>query len=350
MTTSVPATPARAEVKSHGAVVLAAYRPNPELFAAQLRSIRDQTHEDFICLIGADGEPESVQCLVREAVADDPRFTVIGWEQNVGFYLNFERLLDAVPAECDWIALSDHDDVWRADKLARLLPMLSKKILVTGQARVVSAAPPGQVLIARTDRRIVKPMDLLLHNQVSGALCVFRRQLLEVALPFPRLHTVTQLHDHWLGMCAEALGGYAVLDEVVQDYVQHGENLVGEVGAKPLRFTPGQMARRWTELADFYEGSRSPTSILQVSQKLSFGWRRLVVCTIARRTANARMQALNASLVGRRRALRLTAKAFLSPNVATGTALTLLAGLPGELLLGSDDPSRVSCVQSHATE
>jgi hypothetical protein len=110
------------------------------------------------------------------------------------------------------------------------------------------------------------------------------------------------------------------------------------------------MVRRWTELADFYEGSRSPSSILQVSQKLSFGWRRLVVRTIARRTANARMRALNASLVGRRRALHLTAKAFLSPNVATGTALTLLAGLPGELLFGSDDPTRGSCVQSHATE
>ena len=105
-------------------VVLAAYRPDPELFAIQLRSIRDQTRRDFRCLIGADGGQEEVRALVAEIVGDDPRFEVIGWDDNLGFYLNFERLLMAVPPDAAWVALSDQDDRWYPDKLERLVPLL----------------------------------------------------------------------------------------------------------------------------------------------------------------------------------------------------------------------------------
>ncbi len=212
----------------HGVIVLAAYRPNPELFAVQLQSIRHQSRGDFRCLVGADGGQEEVRRLVEETVGDDPRFEVVGWDDNLGFYLNFERLLALVPDDVAWVALSDQDDRWHPDKLARLVPLLDRTSLATAQARVVSW-PEGRVLLERTDRRVVPAEDLLFQNQVTGSLSVFRRSLLDVALPFPRLHTVTQLHDHWLALCAVAIDGYEVLDDVVQDYVQHGGNLVGEV-------------------------------------------------------------------------------------------------------------------------
>ena len=76
----------------------------------------------------------------------DSRFEVIGWDDRVGFYLNFERLLMAVPADAAWVALSDHDDAWYPTKLEQLVPRLDDVILVTGQARVTSH-PSGRVLL-----------------------------------------------------------------------------------------------------------------------------------------------------------------------------------------------------------
>ena len=91
--------------------------------------------------------------------------------------------------------------------------------------------------------------ELLLQNQVSGGFAVIRRDVLDVALPFPRFHTSSQYPDHWLGVCAAALSGYRVLDEVIHDYVQHGENLVGEALEAPRR-RPSESLRAIQRLAD----------------------------------------------------------------------------------------------------
>ncbi len=124
--------------RSPGVVVLAAYRPQPELFRIQLESIRAQTRTDWRCLVGADGGQEEIRRLVAEAVGDDPRFEVVGWDENLGFYLNFERLLATVPEDAGWVALSDQDDRWYPDKLERILPLLEHDSLAVGQARVIT--------------------------------------------------------------------------------------------------------------------------------------------------------------------------------------------------------------------
>ena len=111
-------------------------------------------------------------------MGDDPRFEVVGWDDNLGFYLNFERLLAAVPDDVAWVALSDQDDRWYPDKLERLVPLLDDATLATGQARVVSW-PDGRVVLDRTAAGSCRRRTSSFENQVSGALCVFRRELLD---------------------------------------------------------------------------------------------------------------------------------------------------------------------------
>jgi len=314
-----------------GAIVLAAFRPDPELFRIQLESIRDQTLRDWECLIGADGGPAEVRRLVQTIVGDDRRFQVLGWEDNVGFYLNFERLLAAVPEGVAWVALSDQDDRWYPDKLERLVPLLDHCTLATGQARVITW-PEGRVL-ARTDRRVVPLRALVVQNQVTGGLSVLRRDLLDVALPFPRFRTVTQLHDHWLGVCASAVDAYTVTDVVVQDYIQHGQNVVGE--------GPGPMAAAraaWAGLvadAEGAEGRHGPLTLARRSHRLSFGWRQVMVETIRQRMRADRASALDRTIPDlrtRRESLRLGAMAILARGFSTHTRLTFLAGLPVALV------------------
>ena len=46
----------------------------------------------------------------------------------------------------------------------------------------------------------------MVNNAVTGAASLFRRELLDVALPFPPRGPAEHYHDHWLALCALAHG------------------------------------------------------------------------------------------------------------------------------------------------
>lgn len=316
----------------YGVVAMAAYQPDLTLFRIQLESIQKQSHSNFRCLISVDGDPEPVREFV-EGTLDDPRFVVLGFENRLGFYGNFERVLTNVPADAQWVALSDQDDCWYPEKLAVLLPHLEAHHLVSGQARVVEA-DSGKVVAASTARRNVPFTDLIAQNQVTGGQTVFRRSLLDLALPFPRLNTVTEVHDHWLAACAGAAGSMLVVDEIVQDYVQHGGNVLGEAAGG---FDPFRSIRRAAALADRFEGGHSPAKVSAACRKLSYGWRQVMVDALSARLDSPGPEFTHAHAAfssGHRWLPTLTALASgaRSGNIAPACLAEFVAGTPGELL------------------
>lgn len=262
-----------------GYIVLAAYEPDPELFARQLRSIRAQTLTDFRCLITADGNPERVAELARHATEGDPRFETLGYGERLGFYGNFERGLRAVPSGAAWIALSDQDDYWYPEKLETLVPHLAEVSLVAGQARVVSF-PDDKVIAATTGRGDHAVEEFALDNQFTGGQMIFRPTVLRIALPFPRLRTPAEVHDHWLAVCAAFDGGTKVVQDIVQDYVQHGANVIGESEGG---FSPSRSLRRARSIAARYEGGTGFAAIAKATYRVGAGWREVMARTLAER-------------------------------------------------------------------
>ncbi|MGN6405858.1 glycosyltransferase [Sinomonas sp.] len=310
-----------------GTIVLAAYKPNPALFERQLLSIRDQTHENFECVITADGEADEVERLVHEIVPGDARFRVAGFDRRLGFYENFERGLTLVDPSAEWVALSDQDDYWYPEKLQRLIPRLERVALVSGQARVVTDT--GRVISASTNRQRTDICDLLVQNQVTGGLSIFRRELLDVVLPFPKLHTLTQNHDHWIGVAAAAWGGYEIIDDVVQDYVQHASNVIGEATES---FNPLRSVRRARQLAARFEGSSSFTSVAMMVATMTFGWKAIMLRTLEARLpvpSNSLSKALATfdSAVAVPRIVAVLAAGVLRSRTELGPAFTHAAGL-----------------------
>ncbi len=314
---------------SFGTIVLAAYKPDPALFERQLLSISKQTHANFECVITADGDPEGVSRLVRSILPGDDRFRVAGFGDRLGFYGNFERGLTLVPPSADWVALSDQDDYWYPEKLERLLPHLESAVLVTGQARVVTDS--GRVVAESTMRRRTDICDLLVQNQVTGGLCVFRRDLLEVILPFPRLSTLTQNHDHWIGVAAAALDDYVIVDDIVQDYVQHAANVIGEATES---FNPLRSLRRARELALRFENSASVPSVAVMVANMTFGWKALMLGTLEKRMPERThsLEAASKTFNGPWAGFRIVAllwRGVIGSRTDLGPALTHLIGLFG---------------------
>lgn len=217
----------------------------------QLRSILTQSLRPDEIVVGDDGSTDATLDLIRALVTAEGggvRLTVLPVGDRLGVTANFERTVAACIG--DLIALSDHDDVWHPDRLAMAVPAFEADpdlLLQHADARLVDAdgAPLGVSLfegltVSAAERAAIdegRAIDAYIRrNLATGATVLFRRELLEAALPFPP----EWVHDEWLAVIAAVIGRVQLLDQQVIDYRQHGANQIG-VAAPTLRYRIGRM-------------------------------------------------------------------------------------------------------------
>ncbi len=241
---SAAAQAGRAAAGRSVAICMATHEPPRELLDRQIASIREQTHDDWVCLISDDASsPEALESI-HALVGDDERFAVSASDRHLGFYGNFERALSMVPPDADFVALSDQDDRWRPDKLAKLLDGRGDARLVYSDMRIVE--PSGEVVSdtywSFRRNNYTDFASLLVANTVTGAASLFERSLLADVLPFPPRQG-NSYHDHWIAEVALALGGLSYVDEPLHDYVQHGEAAIGHLAANNVKPGTGRVER-----------------------------------------------------------------------------------------------------------
>jgi glycosyltransferase involved in cell wall biosynthesis len=242
------------------AVCMATFDPDIELFRVQIDSLRAQTDTNWICLISDDcSQPDRFEAIER-TIGGDPRFVVSRSQKHLSFYRNFERALGMVPAEAELVALCDHDDRWYPEKLETLRGALGGAQLVYSDQRLVDA--DGRVLAdtfwkGRRNNYTNFP-SLLIANTITGAATLFRREMLEFALPFPDMPGL-EFHDHWLSLVAMATGDIRYVDRPLYDYVQHAEAVLGKVavGSEGPPDSDGTTRRSLRERLRFFTGGRA---------------------------------------------------------------------------------------------
>ena len=216
---------------------MATFDPDVELLRTQIESLRAQTDRRWLCLISDDCSAQDRYEAIEAAVGRDPRFVLSRSARRRGFYRNFERALRMLPPEAELVALCDQDDRWYPDKLETLRGAIRGVELAYSDLRLVD--PHGGVLAEslweRRPHRRPELISLLRANTIPGAASLFRRRVVDYALPFPE-GPGWQFHDHWLGVTAAAIGDVAYVDRPLYDYVQHpGAVLRGRIagGADP---------------------------------------------------------------------------------------------------------------------
>lgn len=228
------------------AICMATFEPDPRLLERQIASIREQTHERWVCLISDDGSGPVRLAHLRELTAGDERFALSVGEGRLGFYANFERVLGMVPPDAALVALADQDDRWYPEKLAALIAARGDAELVYSDTRIVDEA--GEVLsdtFWRGRRNNYTDLaSLLLANTVTGAASLFRRELLDLVLPFPE-PVGDPFHDQWIAAVALATGRIAYIDRPLYDYVQHGGAARGHEAA--MRSYDPRRRLRWRD-------------------------------------------------------------------------------------------------------
>lgn len=211
------------------AICMATFKPPIELFCAQIASLKAQTHANWVCIITDDNTPNEHWDRVRLAVKGDERFVLFQGRTRLDFYDNFQNALGRAPADADFIALCDQDDVWRPEKIETLLAAFSDDHqLLFSDARVVDE--DGLVLSEtfwnKRQNNYTDLSTLMVANTVTGAASLFRASLLADVLPFPK-QVGPAFHDHWIGLVALLKGGIGYVDRPLYDYVQHTTGVIG---------------------------------------------------------------------------------------------------------------------------
>ncbi|WP_237071786.1 glycosyltransferase [Mizugakiibacter sediminis] len=195
-----------------------------------------------------DGTRERLRAFRARAAQAGVEVTLIENAANLGYVRNFEQALAA--ARGALLFPCDQDDVWRADKLARMAVEFERRpelSLLHTDARLVDAQgrPTGTTLFRALEARrdeldalhAGRGFDVLLRrNLVTGATVGLRRELLAAARPFPP----ELVHDEWLALIAAATGTVDALEDTLIDYRQHGGNQIG--------MRPRGLADKWEDL------------------------------------------------------------------------------------------------------
>jgi glycosyltransferase involved in cell wall biosynthesis len=172
-----------------------------------------------------------------ESFARDAPFEVkiLRNADRVGPAANFARAISA--CEGDLVALSDQDDVWFPEKLARMEDCMLKDPLVGGvfcnalivdkQLRSCGKEMWDVVSLSEESRRQVERGHalpaLLKRYRVQGATLMFRAKLIGAILPIPKSWN----HDAWIALVVASISKLQGIPLCFQKYRQHHGNVIG---------------------------------------------------------------------------------------------------------------------------
>lgn len=214
------------------AVLLAAYNGR-NWIEAQLISIQAQTRVDVEIYISIDPSSDGTEAWCTDYASAHPNVTVLSAAGPFkGASRNFFRLLKDVDLSgYDYVAFSDQDDVWYADKLERAVTTIIAQGMDAYSSNVMAFWQDGRRLLVDKAQPQVK-WDYLFEAAGPGCTYVLSRPLAEAfkTLLLDRWRPVQgiDLHD-WFCYAFARSRGYAwcIDPRPGLDYRQHERNQVG---------------------------------------------------------------------------------------------------------------------------
>jgi glycosyltransferase involved in cell wall biosynthesis len=201
-------------------VCMASY--NGEKFIArQLTTILTQLMPDDEVIISDDSSTDRTLEVVR--AFDDNRIRLFGGRTFRSSTYNFEYALKQATGEI--IFLSDQDDEWVDGWVETALHALQQVSLVVCDADIIDSngrvQPPSEGKIYRYGGRRPGIVQNLYRNGYIGCCCAFRREVLDVALPFP---AKLPWHDWWIGLISDAFFSTKFIPDKTIRHRRHGDN------------------------------------------------------------------------------------------------------------------------------
>ena len=156
-------------------------------------------------------------------------------EKNLGSAKNFEKAISI--CDGDYIFLSDQDDIWHQDKVAKIIQKFEKNPKIDGiftNASLINKESQIYTNLTLWDsiyfleNQLPKPVDfvdLILRNGniVTGATLCIKKQVKNIIFPFPK----DILHDEWIAKILSLKGTLSYVNQNLISYRIHENQQVG---------------------------------------------------------------------------------------------------------------------------
>jgi glycosyltransferase involved in cell wall biosynthesis len=236
----------------------------------QLESLLSQTYSNLEIIVVDDASTDSTASLLRRYCARDPRIQLYTNAVNLGFRENFARALSLCSG--DFIAPCDQDDVWLPQKIEALHGAIGAHALVYCDSEIIDGRGESQRRSMSDLCNMISthdPLDLAGANCVAGHAALFRRDVLDRALPIPECF----YYDWWLAAVAAAFGGVTYYDRKLVRYRLHDRNVTNQLRERPAHRGRGRRALRLRAFGQRLERLAAlPGPSRQLLQELSNRW------------------------------------------------------------------------------
>jgi len=259
-----------ANIDATRVAILMCSKDGAAFLGGQLKSIADQTHENWTLIVSDDSSIDETKMILERFAENHHQKVTIRNGPGRGVCANFLSLAIDPTIDADCFAFSDQDDIWHPDKLERTLTWLAT---VPGN---VPGLYCGRTELMSIDGRsygfsplFTRPpafRNALVQSLGGGNTMVFNRaakKVLEAAATFEVV-----LHDWWAYQLVSAAGGMIYYDpQPALKYRQHSDNLIGSnlgwhAGFVRFRMMLSGRFRDWNDM-NIAALQRLPSNLMQ---------------------------------------------------------------------------------------
>lgn len=205
-------------------VCLASYN-GARFIENQLSSILTQIDLNDEVIVSDDSSTDETVKIIKGF--KDDRIVLIKNQKFRSAVLNFENALKHASGE--YIFLSDQDDIWKPNKVKRMLEVLNEVDLVVSDCDFID--DDGNIIgNSCFDVYHSGPGTLknFIKNTYLGNCMVFNRKVLKRALPFPvQLQKASRFllfHDVWIGLIANSCYRVKFIPDTLSSFRRHTSN------------------------------------------------------------------------------------------------------------------------------
>lgn len=202
-------------------IALCTYNPG-EYLVPLLDSLLEQTWRPIEIVCCDDKSTDHSVATLRKYENNHPGiFRIIENEKNLGYIRNFEKCLSLCQGQ--WIAIADHDDTWKPEKMEVLHNAIGDALMVYSDSLLIdeNGQDTGKKIsdILRLTNK-PRPEAYSFYDFTWGHTSLINRELLSYALPVPG----DMPYDSWLAFTAASVSEVRYVDEPLTNWRQHGES------------------------------------------------------------------------------------------------------------------------------
>ncbi|MDU6561412.1 MAG: glycosyltransferase family 2 protein [Streptococcus sp.] len=204
----------------------------------QVKSIQEQTYQEWELLIRDDGSSDGTVKLIKQLATRDSRIHFINENhiENVGVIKSFHALLKY--SKADLYCFSDQDDFWLPEKISLQVTEAKKysqdkPLLIYTDLKVVDenlSVLHESMIRTQSDHANTELVQEMTENTVTGGVSLINHALAELWTGEETNEIL--MHDWYLGLLASAFGNLVYIDQPTELYRQHADNVLG---ARTLR-------------------------------------------------------------------------------------------------------------------